>query len=184
MSGAVDKSVPADDVTVGFGALLRQMFKGNEEASFDRVRKTLSRLAKIARAEDANLVLANWKRAHQTLLKKHLRALMHEIATAAGVASADDRDGGRRIGTTNDLSPDRLIDVFLHGDMLHWGVGRELLKQWSATEREAAEMEHEMRSDAHVLAHFYAEFSEIVQGVRRHAGATPSRVAAPQVSDG
>jgi hypothetical protein len=174
MSGAVEKSVPADDATVGFGALLRQMFKGSEEASFDRVRNTLSKMAKIAGADDANLVLAKWKKAHQALLKKHLRALMHEIAASAGLASADDGDGRRQTGTAEDLSPEKLIEVFLHGDMLHWGVGRELLKQWSATEREAAEMEHHMRNDAHVLAHFYAEFSEIVQGVMRQAGAAPS----------
>jgi hypothetical protein len=171
MSGATEKSVPADDATVGFSALLRQMFKGSEEASFDRVRNSLSGAARAAGADDALRVLGAWKRAHRTLRKKHLRSLMHELAFKAGLVTADD-GGGRRIGAPEELRPDELLEAFLHGDMLHWGEGRELLDQWAKTEHGAAEMEMQMRGDAHVLAHFYAGFGDIVrEALRRQATA-------------
>jgi hypothetical protein len=178
LSGAVEKAVPADDVTVGFSALLRQMFKGTEEASFDRVRNTLSKVAHAAGAENACLVLGAWKRTHQTLRKKHLRLLMHELAREAGLVPTEHDDGGRRIGTVEEVAPEKLLEVFLHGDMLHWGEGRDLLDRWAQTERGAAEMELQMRSDANVLAHFYAGFSGIVQEALRRQATSDRQEAA------
>ena len=145
------------------------MFKGGEEASFDRVRNSLSGAAHAAGAKDAVLALGAWKRAHQTLRKKHLRSLMHELASKAGLVTPD--DDGRRLGAPEELRPDELLEVFLHGDMLHWGEGRELLDQWAKTEHGAAQMEMQMRGDAHVLAHFYAGFSDIAQEAVRLATA-------------
>jgi hypothetical protein len=162
VTGGVTKSTPADDVTVGFAALLRQFFKPGEEASFDRVRKALSRVAHEAGADDVEAVLTQWKRAHQTLLSHHLRALMYSLAVDAGLEESPS-DGGRRVSAIDELPPRELIEVFLYGDMLHWGAGREQLREWSKTERGAAEMEFHMRNDAHVLAHFYAGFAAIAR---------------------
>jgi hypothetical protein len=174
VSGVVEKSVPADDATLGFGALLRQMFKHSEEASFDCVRKSLSKAAMVAGATDANLVLSTWKKAHQTLLKKPLRTLIRDVAIDSGLMPAGAESGGRQTSAPEYLTPEKLIEVFLHGDMLHWGKGRELLQEWSASERKAAEMEHEMRNDAYVLAHFYAGFSEIAWCALRRTRTVPN----------
>lgn len=163
MTGTVDRSLPADDATLGFAALLRQCFKDAEEASFDRVRKTLARGAHTAGEEEASQVLAQWKAAHRTLQRKHLRALLHQLAVDAGYTPSDGEDGAQRAGIDEEITPRELIEVFLYGDMLHWGEGRDRLREWAATERGAAEVEFEMRTDAHALGHFYAGFASVVR---------------------
>jgi hypothetical protein len=163
LTGKVDKSLPADDATLGFAALLRQCFKDSEEASFDRVRKALARGAHTAVVDEASEVLARWKTTHQTLQRKHLRALLRQLAVDAGYTPSGGEDGGRRAGSHEDITPRELIEAFLYGDMLHWGEGRDRLQEWAATERGAAEMEFEMRTDAHALGHFYAAFASVVR---------------------
>jgi hypothetical protein len=161
MSGEITKNVPADDATVGFSALFRQIFKGNEEASFDRVRNALSKAANEIGKTDACNVLKTWKRTHQTLRTRHLRSLMHDLARKAGLPTSD--DDGSRIGAAQQLSPEKLIEAYLHGDMLHWGDGRDLLAEWAKTEHGEAEMEFQMRGDINTLAHFYLGFSDIAR---------------------
>ena len=163
VSGEVTKVAPADDATIGFAGLLRQLFKPSEEASFDRVRKLAAQAAHDAGLARASAALGVWKRAHQTLLRRHLRSLIHQLATDVGYEPAEGEDGERRMGTTEEITPAELIQAFLYGDMLHWGDGRERLQAWSTTPRGAAQMEFEMRNDAHVLAHLYAGFADIVR---------------------
>jgi hypothetical protein len=168
LTGGVTKSVPADDATLGFAALLRQLFNDSEEASFDRVRKAAGRAAHEDEASDAGTILAAWKRAHQTLLSRHLDWLIHQLADDAGLLDEDDDPEPRRRRHTQEvITPRELIEVFLYGDMLHWGDGRERLRRWAATPRGHAHMEFEMRNDAHVLAHFYAGFAAIIQQLSR-----------------
>jgi hypothetical protein len=86
LRGDVTKSGPAEDAAVGFSALLRQMFKPAEEASFNRVRNALRKAARDADATEAGRILGLWKRTHETLLKRHLRSLIHDMATGCGLA--------------------------------------------------------------------------------------------------
>jgi hypothetical protein len=76
---------------------------------------------------------------------------------------ANDGNGDQRIGGPEDISPRELIETFLYGDMLHWGSGRERLSTWNVTDRATAEVEFEMRTDAHALGHFYAGFADVVR---------------------
>lgn len=125
----VDKSVPADDVTVSFGALLRQMFKGSKEASFDRVRNTLSKVATIAGAGGRKpRARENGRGLTKPYSRKHLRALMQEISASAGLVPADDRDGGHWVGSAVDLSPKSSSRCSCMATCFIWGMGRELLK--------------------------------------------------------
>jgi hypothetical protein len=108
MSGKVEKTVPADDATLGFAALLRQMFKDLEEASFDRVRKALARAAHLSGAQQTSDTLTKWKSAHQTLRRQHLRSLLYKMAIAVGYEPNDGEDGGRRAGTVEEITPAEL----------------------------------------------------------------------------
>jgi hypothetical protein len=64
LGGTVEKAVPADEVTVGFAALLRQLFRHNEEASFDVIRNVLARAAYESDAAEVTRILRQWKDAH------------------------------------------------------------------------------------------------------------------------
>jgi hypothetical protein len=164
LQGTVTKVVPADDATIGFVALQRQLFKPDEEASFDRVRKLLSRRAYDADARDAGEVLGRWKRAHQTLLTKHLRALIEDMARSRNLLQEDEDSQGARLLISEDITPAALLEVFLHGDLIHWGEeDREHWERWQKDERTAAMMEINMRTDANTLAHFYAGFAGLVR---------------------
>lgn len=147
--------MPADDATAGFATFFRQFLK---------VADVIGRAAHEGGATETTDVLKAWKRAHDTLRKKHLRLLMHEIAVAEGlIPEAEEGDGGRRMGTTEEITPRELIEAYLYGDLIHWGHTHPKLKEWSETPQGAAEMEFEMRNDAHLLAHFYAGFADVVR---------------------
>jgi hypothetical protein len=154
LGGTVEKSVPEDDVTLGFAALLRQLFHHTEEASYDKVRDMLGRAAYEVGAAEALEVLATWRQAHRTLLKQHLHALIETMARNRGLLSeATDSRGGRPL-VSESITPQALVDTYLYGDQLHYGNGRDDLERWRQDEATAAMMEINARTDAATLAHF------------------------------
>jgi hypothetical protein len=176
LGGTVEKSVPADDVTLGFTALLRQVFHPGEEASFDRIRRILGRAAHETDAAAAREVLGAWRDAHRTLLNEHLRALIETMARNRGLLSEVTDSHGARLLVSESISPRTLVDAYLNGDQLHYGEGRDDLERWSQDKATAAMMEINARADAVTLAHFYAGFAGIVRVVlgvdwRLHLGA-------------
>jgi hypothetical protein len=173
LAGTVEKVVPADDVTIGFAALLRQLFHHTEEASFDKVRQVLARGAHESDAAATSDVLRLWKDAHGTLLNQHVRALIDTMARTRGLLSAGEDTHGGRLMVSEDIRPQDLVDAFLYGDQLHYGKGREALRRWRCDETTAAMMEINMRTDALMLAHFYAGFAGVVRMVLRRAGRDP-----------
>jgi hypothetical protein len=172
-SGAVTKVVPADDATLGFAALLRQLFHHTEEASFDKVRQLLSRGDHDRGAEAAEDVLRLWRTAHGTLLNQHLMALVESMARNRGLLGDQEESNGGRPFLSEEITPKDLVDTFLYGDQLHYGKGREALDRWQQDEATAAMMEINMRTDAQTLAHFYAGFGGIVRVVLQRAGQDP-----------
>ncbi len=170
LTGTVEKVVPADDVTVGFAALLRQLFHHTEEASFDRLRQLVSHAAYEAQATAATEILRLWKEAHGTLLNQHLRALIETMARNRGLLATEEDSRGGRPFVSEDITPRDLVDAFLYGDQLHYGKGREALARWRENEATAAMMEINMRTDAQTLAHFYAGFAGIVRVALERVG--------------
>jgi hypothetical protein len=171
LKGTVSMAAPADDLTVGFSTLLRQLFKHTEEASFDRARKVLAAAAHRAAADDAGSVLGRWKTAHQTILKRHLGALLEEMAHGRGLLGEDEHPSGARPFVSEDIAPGALLEVFLYGDLIHWGEHRDTVSRWQADAATAALMEINMRADAQTLAHFYCGFAGIVRLVLAEEGA-------------
>lgn len=170
LSGTVTKVVPADDATVGFVTLLRQIYKPDEEASFDRIRGLLSRAAHASAADAAGNVLKLWRDAHRTLLKKHIHALLEDMARARGLIDDSSAPGGARPFVDEDVTPRELLEVFLYGDLVHWGDERDRFERWQKNEQTAATMEINMRQDAHGLAHFYLGFAGIARVILRRTG--------------
>lgn len=173
LSGTVDKVVPADDVTLGFAALLRQLFHRTEEASFDKVRQLLSRGAHAAGAVAPSDVLRLWRDTHGTVLKHPISALIETMARSRGLLSEGGASPGGRPLVSEDITPRDLVDAFLYGDQLHYGKGREALERWRRDETTAAMIEMNMRSDALMLAHFYSGVAGVVRVVVRSVGRDP-----------
>ena len=173
LGGTVEKAVTADEVTVGFAALLRQLFLHNEEASFDSVRNLLARAAYESEAAEVTRILRQWKDVHNTLRKLDVHALLNRMARARGVDAPSDEAGSSRPFVSEQVTPEDLVGAFLYGDHLHYGNGRELLQRWRENDTVAALMEINMLADALMLAHFYAGFAGIVRVVLVQAGHDP-----------
>jgi hypothetical protein len=157
------QSRPPDDATAGFIAWLRQVFNHTEEASFDQVHNMLSNGAHVTGAAEATDALKTWKKAHKALLRNDVQGLLHVIAQREGLISGDEPRPNHRMLTNEELTPKALIDVFLNGDVLHWGTGRDDLARWRSDEVHAAMMDSYMRSDAAMLAHFFVGFAGVVR---------------------
>jgi hypothetical protein len=166
----IERDLPADDVTVGFATLLRQLFKSEEEASFNQVRGLVARAPLAEDVADAGSTLRLWKRARTGALREHHHALLAEMARKRGLADVPESSVQTRLFTTETITPQALLEIFLYGDLIHWGEGRETLERWKADPRLAAQMDLNMRQDAQTLAHFYAGFAGIVRAVLRGEG--------------
>ncbi len=163
IGGTVEKALPADEVTLGFAALLRQLFHHTEEASFDAIRRIISRGAHQSDAVEAVDTLRLWKDAHGTLLRQDVHSLLDTMARARGLETTAGASVGARPFVSEQITPRDLIDTFLYGDHLHYGKGRDLLEHWRSDNAEAALMEVNMLADSLMLAHFYAGFAEVVR---------------------
>jgi hypothetical protein len=174
LGGTVENAVPADEVTLGFAALLRQLFRHNEEASFDVIRNVLARAAYESDAAEVTRILRQWKDAHNTLRKLDVHALLKRMARARGFDAPSDEAGSSRPFVSEQITPEDLVGAFLYGDHLHYGDGRELLQCWRENDAVAALMEVNMLADALMLAHFYAGFAGVARVVLVRAGHDPN----------
>ena len=88
------------------------------------------------------------------------------MARSRNLLQDEEDSEGARLLVSEDITPAALLEVFLHGDLIHWGEeDREHWERWQKDERTAAMMEINMRTDANTLAHFYAGFAGLVRTI-------------------
>ncbi len=150
----INADFPADDLQAGFAAFLRQCDRPQENASYNRVRGIISGYAASTGGTDRVHVLRAWQRAIASLHHRSLDQLVRDAFV--------EREGWMAFAFTEEDPPDKLLEAFNYGDLLHWDPTRATSPDES-DELVEANQRYAFLTAALGLAHAYIGFGELVR---------------------
>jgi len=158
----IERSLSSKEVMRGFVVLFRQMYADDDEASFRKVHRLLSRLNEAVDDEHTpqrRELLKSWRRAEGKLRADRLRVLALAKLQEEGETSPPPGP------VHQDPSPTELISAYNYGDLIHWGKGKNALSSYSHEPFDEARRVISFLESVAGLCHLYMGFGVLIESL-------------------
>jgi len=154
-----------DEQTVGFATRFRQLHHSSTgDPDFSVVINLLNKYARQfrdTRTDQRLAILEQWKKARAQLMNRPLPNIVDRI-----VLERDNCTNIDDLAMYNDVNPDKIINLFNYGELIHFGKHSEDYEKMEEPDIEAIEHNNFMQSMLG-LVHLYFGFSEVIRSSTR-----------------
>jgi len=155
-----------DEQTVGFATRFRQLHHSSTgDPDFSVVINLLNKYARLLRDAQTGqrlAILDEWKKARAQLINRPLPNIVDRI-----VLERDNCPNIDDFAMYNDVNPDKIINLFNYGELIHFGKHSEDYEKMAEEPDVEAVAHNNFMQSMLGLAHLYFGFSEVIRSATK-----------------